>query len=290
MKARIITTEELTITNNELPDRILYLVLDKENVSNSYIAFKESGVVIKVSVDNLSQNRAITCSELVERLKNKNWLLPKLIYVVEKEGGDFDIVAKELNISFYSPTPILKYEDEKSISTPETITNQEFDEAWDNIFGAIEDLNRDMVRNTIENMANTGEIYLYSSSKELVDLLAGSRTVNLVDPKSDIYTNSIDTKVIIEGKIINSTSTINSKIDLSIQYTMGNKNIIYTHDVIFSGFSVEGGVLKLPNIINRVGDDIVIEYIDGIIRVIPVSQNVNECIINSCSITYGNLR
>ena len=35
--------------------------------------------------------------------------------------------------------------------------------------------------------------------------------------------------------------------------------------------------------------DVLVEYVDGVVRVIPGSDEVGECIISNCLVTYGHI-
>jgi hypothetical protein len=47
-------------------------------------------------------------------------------------------------------------------------------------------------------------------------------------------------------------------------------------------------VIKQNQIINK--DQVIIEYINGIIRIFPNDDQINECILSDVIITYGKLK
>lgn len=140
--------------------------------------------------------------------------------------------------------------------------------------------------NEIEAMNETG-ITLYNSSKIVIDFINNSVSLDLLG--KDEYTNTISL-VGIEKK--QSRPGVSAKIDLTISYT--KDEVVYKEDLNFEALNYieEDSLPKLQrnNFISQVGNgEILVEYIDGIIRVIPASDLVDECIISNCIMTYGNL-
>ena len=82
---------------------------------------------------------------------------------------------------------------------------------------------------------------------------------------------------------------------MSIQYSkVDDKSVIYSNDITFNGFSTVTSNNKLSinfnNITQTVNDEVIVEFIDGLIRLFPNKDNILECIISNCTITYGNLK
>ena len=63
---------------------------------------------------------------------------------------------------------------------------------------------------------NNNEIYLYSTSKNVVDILNNSITIDVIPFNSDIYTNTVDLTELMNYSVSPGVST---KIDLGIQYS-----------------------------------------------------------------------
>ena len=177
------------------------------------------------------------------------------------------------------------------LTVSEDLTDYEFNRYWDQAFIGIKD--GDSIKKQLENMAINGEIYLYNTSKEVYDLLGGSNTVALIDVNSDTYTNSVDIKSILYNIVLDSNTT--AKVDLSIQYSkIDNKSVVYSSDFTFNGFSTITSNNKLSvkfnNAIQIINDEVIVEFIDGLIRLFPNKENILECIISNCTVTYGNLK
>ena len=140
-------------------------------------------------------------------------------------------------------------------------------------------------------MAKTNEIYLYDNSTSKIDFLNTQNTICLVEYNSDVYTDTVDLKKILSGIFCKSNIT-SSKVDLSIQYTKktedGNVSLL-NHDTTFEGFYVSGKNIEITNFIETVSEDVDIEYLNGIIKLYPKNNNIIECIISNCTVSYGNI-
>mgnify|MGYP000835266034 FL=1 len=151
---------------------------------------------------------------------------------------------------------------------------------------------------------NNNEIYLYSTSKNVVDILNNSITIDVIPFNSDIYTNTVDLTELMNYSVSPGVST---KIDLGIQYSkyetryvedpedkeklilVGNEKL-YSKETTFSGsrYNKQGELIS-KDYIEEIGSDIVIECVNNIIRVVSKSTDIDECIISNCTITYGKL-
>lgn len=287
-KLRIITSKELTEEGGSL-----YLVSKtKPNGEiDNYIAYNsENNIETRISYSSTDKYRPIYASEVIEKLRMCNWFIHKKLFV--SPDGNIKISTLETK----EKTPLYEintYEaDNSSISlTVDDISEYEFNNMWVNIFTNLENLTqeeKDSLKSQIEYMATSKEIYLFNSSKSEFDFLNESNSIAvLVGYNSDTYTNSVDIKSVLSGKICeNNVSSL--KVDLSIQYTKGGS--IVNHDTTFQGFKIENEKLVMSNFIENVMEDITIEYLNGIIRVFPASSNVGECIISNCSVIYGNFK
>lgn len=301
MKTRIITT----LNNTELSKSDKLYTVHREVVSGTaedYLAYSNSDRLTEVRVGTNKNNphKAISCSELIQKLIKRDWLNPKKIFIDDIKGNE-DFSIKKLIKNYSSTSPIYTINPKSSsqnqekhnisLTTPESLTDYDFNRYWDQAFVGIKD--GDNIKKQLENMAINGEIYLYNTSKEVYDLLEGSNTVTLIDVNSDIYTNSVDIKPILCNIVLDSNTT--AKVDLSIQYSkVDDKSVIYSNDITFNGFSTVTSNNKLSinfnNITQTVNDEVIVEFIDGLIRLFPNKDNILECIISNCTITYGNLK
>ena len=66
--------------------------------------------------------------------------------------------------------------------------------------------------------------------------------------------------------------------EVCIKYSIGN--LIYSYNTMIDVF---GG-----NVIEEIEDLIILEYINKVLHVYPKSENIGECIISNCRISYGN--
>ena len=196
-----------------------------------------------------TDNRPLLLSELIGRLKYRNWGYPMMkIY----ENGTYygcDSIEMDIDLSL----PRIPKESRRF-----PITTSKINEIMQ------------------ENITT-----LYSSSKVIVDFLNESIAVDLLE--NDEYTNTINL-VDVERRL--GYSNISCKVDLTVRYTISGE--VRCRDLTFKAFSIgEDGEIKRDDFISPLGDDIMVEYVDGVVRVIPSSHEVDECIIGNCVITYG---
>ena len=130
-------------------------------------------------------------------------------------------------------------------------------------------------------------VSLYNAARLEVDLGRGSITVNMLGDKD--YTNTISLKN-VEKKY--AKANISGKVDLTVKYT--RSGLVYTKDISFEAFKYDSNELDPRSTINSYvspinNADVVVEYLDGIVRVIPESEDIDECIISSCVVTYGRI-
>ena len=147
--------------------------------------------------------------------------------------------------------------------------------------------NKEIYNNVIK-MKESEDITIYNSSKMVINIIDESIAIDLVD--DDQYTNTISLDG-IERKI--SKANLSGKIDLTVKYTKGG--VIYGQDLTFSAFKYSNDVnspeLTREDFVSSLGQtsdpDVMVEYIDGVIRSISESEDVDECIISNCVLTYG---
>ena len=163
------------------------------------------------------------------------------------------------------------------------------------------------IYNEYNNM-NSSEIYLYSVKKNTVDILENSVTIDVIPYNSDIYTSTVDLNGLVGYCIpFSEKGKVTSKVDVGIQYSKTEEIYIedensetgyiteemeklYTKETTFSGFNLlNNEITNNTPYVENINSDVVIEYVGNIIRVVPTSLNVNECIISNCTITYGKL-
>ncbi len=275
------------VTTKSEDKRDLYITSDRDN--NYFLAYQDenSGIEIRVGTSTGSKYRPIYASELVEKLRDNKWLHNKnlsidvegnIIYCLDSDGLDRTYPTYEISLGKLSSFPL---------TNKDTISEYQFEEVWSNLFKDLPSGSTE-IKTEIENMAKSKEIYLFNDSSEEIDFLNTSNSATLIEYNSGVYTNSLDLKGILSGKICESDITT-LKVDLSVQYS-NSSGLVFNHDTTFEGLAVENGKITLSNFIEEVGSDITIEYLNGIIRVFPERDEIIECIISNCSVTYGNLK
>lgn len=211
--------------------------------------------------------RPIHLSELSRALQERGWnygLLP------------FESLSGELMIGLDLPTQIIpdmrelsgKEKAKVSSSTEININNIKEDEEYAKILKEMEEK----------------EINLYATSTSEIDLVSGTQTLDLVAYNSDTYTNAIS---LVPLKFNMLGEKVSAKVEMSISYTYSG--VSYSYSTTFPAFSYISGKLEENLWIEEVGKEVQIEYVSGIIRVVPISSNVTECIISQCIIEYGRL-
>lgn len=259
---------KLRIITNEIPD-IGGGLLVTDNKEYPSISFTNSeGTIINIT-DEDGVFRPIHSSELNNKLIKRDWNITerkyirseKLILKTQPSTGDIDTVIGS--------------------TTGISVCNLE----------GISEENIEAFREEFESILSTmtkNEIYFYNSIKSVVDILNGTLILSIIDYESDSYTNTVNLKPLINSYPYES---VKGKVDLSIQYSKSGK--IYSKDITFEAFRYEYGENGLEavstDIIEELGVDVVVEYYDNLIRVLPKSKDINECIISNCTITYGNI-
>lgn len=141
------------------------------------------------------------------------------------------------------------------------------------------------------NMKGNNYNFFNTSTKE-IDILNGATTIDVLRVGSDSYTNIISLSN-LKNLFIN--SGVEAKVDLGIQYTrvINSTPKVYNHHMVFQAFEYENGVGVIETISNdfiqQVDDKVQIEYIDDTIKVYSISDDILECVINNCTVTYGGL-
>lgn len=277
-------------------------ILSTDDTESPYIS--ANGVIVNlgdnryntVVVDNRDQsNRPVRESELYNKLLERNWNLPERLQI-NTEGGivslGFTVTATK-NLDFID-------ENRDYVQTDfsgETIhyAPREEDFLRDKTYSVINNsgINIDYTpdesdlsnfNNTykdIINMLNSEDnIYLFNTSKYSVDILSDSVTFDVVSRNS--YTNTVSLENLYN---YSSNPNVTAKVDVSVRYS--KNNVVYTHDLTFEAFEKDSGIKN--NIIDSSNDDIILEYLENVIRVIPGNNDVDECIISNCTVTYGNI-
>lgn len=267
-KLNIITagTEEknkLTIINNEDNYNLAYLTDDNTQVNIT---------------NESSRYRPIRMSELKKLLESRDWNITERKYV--RVSDDNVYLKLKVGISSSGPVDIIDstLDRQNDVVVGITVCNEGY------LSSASKEQFNNEYKTELENMTGN-EIYIYNSSRNVVDFINNSIVINAIKYDSDSYTNTLN----LDDLINNSAhSGISSKVDLTIQYSKGSS--IINHDTAFEAFRFgDDNNLESNNFVEDINSDVILEYINNTIKVMPNSDDVNECIIRNCTITYGNI-
>lgn len=293
--------------------KIELITTTSDNISISQVTGQEDEKEYYLT----GNNRALVCndsnyrmtriSELSNKLKLRDWNVTNRRFVIPGEDGSEGNLR--VCIDDYSKgSGIINEVDENTKSIE--IDKYELTGKEKSQFNSYLDYLKNNKNNYLKeiynlyNSMNNNEIYLYSTSKNVVDILNNSITIDVIPFNSDIYTNTVDLTELMNYSVSPGVST---KIDLGIQYSkyetryvedpedkeklilVGNEKL-YSKETTFSGsrYNKQGELIS-KDYIEEIGSDIVIEYVNNIIRVVSKSTDIDECIISNCTITYGKL-
>lgn len=293
--------------------KIELITTTSDNISISQVTGQEDEKEYYLT----GNNRALVCndsnyrmtriSELSNKLKLRDWNVTNRRFVIPGEDGSEGNLR--VCIDDYSKgSGIINEVDENTKSIE--IDKYELTEKEKFQFNSYLDYLKNNKNNYLKeiynlyNSMNNNEIYLYSTSKNVVDILNNSITIDVIPFNSDIYTNTVDLTELMNYSVSPGVST---KIDLGIQYSkyetryvedpedkeklilVGNEKL-YSKETTFSGprYNKQGELIS-KDYIEEIGSDIVIECVNNIIRVVSKSTDIDECIISNCTITYGKL-
>ena len=293
--------------------KIELITTTSDNISISQVTGQEDEKEYYLT----GNNRALVCndsnyrmtriSELSNKLKLRDWNVTNRRFVIPGEDGS----ERNLRVcidDYSKGSGIINEVDENTKSIE--IDKYELTEKEKSQFNSYLDYLKNNKNNYLKeihnlyNSMNNNEIYLYSTSKNVVDILNNSITIDVIPFNSDIYTNTVDLTELMNYSVSPGVST---KIDLGIQYSkyetryvedpedkeklilVGNEKL-YSKETTFSGprYNKQGELIS-KDYIEEIGSDIVIECVNNIIRVVSKSTDIDECIISNCTITYGKL-
>ncbi len=146
-----------------------------------------------------------------------------------------------------------------------------------------------IVRNKYIELFGTGEL----DAGEELKFLSGTNSVpdrvfevsiDLIK-SFDSYTNTVSLNELIN---YSTDADLTCKVDLTVLYS--KNGVIYNHHTTFTAFDYDSNnALNIYNTVEDISNSVQLEYINGIIKVIPISRDVDECIINNCTVIYGKL-
>ena len=244
-----------------------------------------------------SYSRAICFSELYGKLDQRRWHLPvrKIIKTSDTYGYLLCMLKDQSVLYLTVPSfSMRKMDHKKQIYVKPARSYAYVNQTTSNITTETAESIDNKYKDIMDKITS---INLYNSAKLEVDLTGGmSITLDLIS--SDQYSNTIS---LLEIEKKSTKPNIFALVDLSIKYTIlpqiQTSEVVpvevYKKNLFFEAFRYnEIGESEKINFISTVGENdgkISVEYIDGIIRVVPDSPNIGECIISNCVITYGSI-
>lgn len=232
--------------------------------------------------------RPIHCSELRKKLQKTGWRVGGIKFYQEIKQGD-DLL-REFKYKLELPDNYLVSDRSTEDGLP-VINPATENVSSPNMIISREDI--DQIKSGVNNIYESifgeqrgeRELKILRSTKSRIDIVDEIITIPVIDSKrNSTYTNMIDLTSLLEHSPI---PELQAKMDLTYLYSI--KGVIYGGDETLTLFTTDssGNVTNLNQIIEK--DNIVIEYINSILRILPKTDNVDEYIINDAIITYGNL-
>lgn len=265
----------------------------KINVADKKIYYGDSSETV-ILIEGSLKYRPLHCSELNNRLSNRNWNKSETLFIsgIEGENNEDDPMLRYRKYTNSENKPmgeidIINISDNNTnLSFPlcgklSENTKSEISEAYENIFDTSE-------------VAASEEVCFLGSSKRIMNTSECQESIDLIKGY-DSYTFSLNLKDLIEYSSYPGTT---AKVRLSLRYSKinseGTEASIYSYYTTFSAFEyTSNSELIIENMIEIIKDteDLIrIEYLDGTLQLFPVSQRISECIINDCTIIYGKFR
>jgi hypothetical protein len=270
------------------------LTIIRDGGNNSLRIEGDSLVNNGIFVGEGTDFRPIHCTELQEKLKEKGWLNEgfKIYYTNKTDSTQvqttiirtyrYKLPSNSINYTVSenyidSNLPVINPTPESKNSPDIIINRSEFEQISSGVTNTFNEIFGDQ--------KGERELKINRSTKNQIDIVESSKTIIPIDSSStSIYTSTLDLNDSIHHAILPGLS---AKVDVTFMYS--TNDFIGGGDVTFSAFKYnEEKELIKENIVFDKGK-VIIEYINGIIRIFPVSNDVNECILSDVVITYGNL-
>lgn len=287
----------------------LSLVTSKNSNGISIMSNGEYSSLINLNSSNISgifleagNSRPLRCSELNNKLTKRKYNLWNLKYIstrrdsnniieIDKDGDrDNLFIIKLINPfsnDYQVQNLIPKINTVRNISSTIGIDSSVYLNNTNN--WSYTELEKETFKYD-PSFRNNGWGNNYNSEIDRINLNYIGVGIVLIGRDSDIYTDTIDFRNIIN---YSRQPEIIACLDLEIGCTIEVSKSNYKSFTVVSKFTLfkylENGQLKQDDFILDVNDDISIEFIDGVLRVIPSNSKITECIINNCILDYGKL-
>jgi len=274
------------------PEKLSRGLYISKNAEQSLIA---NGDII-VSERTKAFDRPMHCSELSKRLQNRRYNKAEGIFVRFWTQEDEDKTTEDYP-NLFNESYNKDYVDDIAYGEIDTITYEGISKDTYIQLSTESEYLQDSRITEIEKFYKelfgtmTGkEIYFYNTSKKIYNILDNTTVIDLITPFSDTYTDTVSLSDMLK---LPTYDGISSKVDLSIQYTKEDKVTkkidIYGHDTSFQAFRCQSGEIEYDNFVEDINSDVRLEYINNIIKISPLDNDIIECIINKCEVIYGKL-
>lgn len=297
---------KLKIINTDVPtsDDILYIVNTGEEPE---LAYKSGGSEVRLNKGGSPRSRLLSCSGLKEVLskyfiKGTKFIIstynPTLCYLFpgdptyDSQFNPENDFIPTLNISDLVRGEVDGF-DKTGFSTDPSITQRSVRsmrvcDSWYNSPAESE-----AAEEAITERVNQifGYYKEFDVDKEIdselgdygVDVSKESIVVNLISGTTYTDTINLEDWIYKSGKGLNSVS---GKLDISFMYSIGEE--IHGGMQTIKAFQYSGGNVIVDNTIMNLGS-IQLEYINHILKIYPLNQDIDEVIINDCTLTIGVL-
>lgn len=219
--------------------------------------------------NNSSNFRAVRITELNNRLAYRDWNIVGRKFLSEEGGEENFLLSTENYLESYIP-----FKPSKVINITNSNISEEDIESVELEFNDI-----------LKNM-NVTELYLYNSSGKVIDLLDKSMSIDIITPGDNTYTDSINLSSYINSLLVSLSKTTEMLLTVDVKYTI--ESDIYSYNTKFNIALTIDNELKIEDVVKS-NKDVSIEYTNNELRVYPINENVDECIISYCNlmINYG---
>lgn len=219
--------------------------------------------------------RPIHCSELNTKLSNRR-IRPYDLFISGIDGEN-DYRDPIIKFSYIEPEGEIDEIDTTDIESSFPLcgelkkeTIEEVDKKYIELFGDNSDATEEI--NFLLSTNNLADTEIEAS----IDLIKGF----------DSYTNTVSLNELINYSTKSGTS---GRVSLTVLYSI--QDTIRSHNTMFEAFNYDSlQNLQIENMIEDIDGLVQLEYINGVIKVIPISKDVDECIINNCTVIYGRIK
>lgn len=248
----------------------------------SYLALGDTVISEKTK----SADRPLHCSELDKWLRRRNW-----------HKFDTKFIASDGNLysRMYASIPPTDTTDNIQTDVDEMRDDYAFrcsDSGINSLGLTKEEIGKyeekiNYLYNKIFGAMKETEISIYSVPKKVINIIDGSVAFDLIRYDSSEYTDTVSLGEISKLPLAPDSY---GRVDLGIQYSKAEDDSsfrIYNCDTTLTAFSFVDGKLTVNNLVGKVNNEVSYELLNNVIKVSPLTNDVNECIISYCTITYG---